>query len=202
MSSPSTNGQQQPTPLDIANNLIEFLDQTNQHGTTNPDAMLPVTLLMAGGRVGDDVYRLCSHVIEIESNKRKNQQPQQQRDQRMQQQDDHSDAPPSDIKQAFIAAMRDSNFIRDANDQSVPTPMLAALARCYIIGRVDEMRRIEGGWKSAEKVERDYGFILDPNWMPDSSWRWWTVVPKAAFRMPGPVGNAFAEHMNTVPQWR
>lgn len=68
--SPSMNGQPQQPPLELANKLISFLDDANQQATTNPEGMLSVTLFASGGPIGDDIYLLCKHVIEAESNNR------------------------------------------------------------------------------------------------------------------------------------
>lgn len=106
-----------------------------------------------------------------------------------------------DLRADFVAAMRDSRNFPDASDNTIPPAMLAGMAKAYVAGRIDEMRRVQGGWKFAQDALNQFGYVMQPGWMPDQSWRWWLIPIQGPMTQNTGIGNALASHMAQPPSW-
>ncbi len=179
----------------LVNTAMGYLDDIARANAENPGTTIGVEFLFPGTPLGDAIYAAFEYVVSgsktgMNTHYQQSQQPQQ-------------DAPPPvNMRDAFLVAMRDSGMFPQASDATVTPVMLASLARCYLIGRVDALRSTPGGWQQVEAFHRDYQFVLQQGWVPDQSWKWWAAAPQAApFRMQGNVGSALANHMAAPPVW-
>lgn len=180
---------------ETAQRVLGYLDDIARQLTVSPDAQVPLLILGPSEALTTDIVALVKHATTTGGPARMDYSQQQQ-----------PDAPTAtaDMREGFLTDMRSSWMFPDASETTVTPPMLAALVRVYLIGRMSEVRRSSGGWKAAEVAQRDYGHVMQPHWVPGPEWRWWAVAaPVAApFRMPGHTGQGLADFMSQPPVWR
>lgn len=181
---------------ETAQRVLGYLDDIARQLTTDPQAHVPLQILGPSEAFAADIVALATHAANT-GGPQMNQQPSQNGQQQV--------APslsPVNMREAFLNDMRASEMYPQAA-QTVSPPMLAALARVYLMGRASEVKRTSGGWKTVEAIWREYEYVMNPGWVPDHSWRWWESAPPAAqpFRMAGAAGSSLASHMAAPPVW-
>lgn len=202
-----TNNQAPPPPSTdiraVAARVVDFFaNQVSPLLGTDPQAHMPLAVFGPDELITRDIFALADHAAKPPQHQANPyNQPQQNREHYV----DQQQAPPVlNMKDAFVAATRDGGMFPQASDDTVSPTMLSMLVKAYVAGRCDEAVKVPGGWKVREAVMRDYGYVLEPSWVPDASWAWWRIPAPVVqpYRVGGAVGQQLANHMAAPPSWR